>query len=82
MSSDEAWAPQPVLPRGPDVAAARKRLAAELEQRLPCTASRDVLLAALRDVWELAERWRERLPPGAGDAAWQDMREVIEGRSL
>jgi len=61
-----------------DLTAARRDLAAELAQHLPSRTEREVMLAALREVWALAERWARGDDVGQGAAA--SIRAAISGQ--
>jgi hypothetical protein len=80
----DAQEPVHILPRRPRPplesghAVARLSLAAELEQGLPVRADREVLLAALRDVWLLAQDWRAGLSD-TGPGAYAEVRGAVRG---
>ena len=58
--------------------AERAKLAVELEYGLPCTADREVLLAALRGVQKLARRWQAGIND-TGPAAAAEVMDAIRG---
>jgi len=51
------------------LSAARRDLAEQLAQGLPCRADRETMLAALRDIARLAGRWRAGNATGHGACA-------------
>ena len=57
---------------------ARRDLAAELAQHLPSRSERETMLAALREVWALAERWKAGISD-VGPAAAAELMDTIRG---
>jgi hypothetical protein len=66
---------------GQALAAARRDLAAELAQGLPCRADRETMLAALRDIARLAGRWRMGIND-VGPAAAAEVMDAIRGEAV
>jgi len=62
------------------LSAARRDLAAELAQGLPCRSDRETMLAALRDIARLAGRWRMGVND-VGPAAAAEVYDAIRGEA-